>query len=159
MTSFSDFTIPNLEGTAQSLGQYAGKVVLVVNVASKCGLTPQYEGLEALHRRYRDQGFVVLGFPCNQFGEQEPGSAEEIAEFCSLNYGVSFPMFSKLDVNGPSEHPLFGWLKQSAPGLEGSEPIQWNFTKFLLGRDGRVVARFSPDEEPQSIAGAIERLL
>jgi len=158
-TTLADFTLPLLDGTPQPLAEFAGKVVLVVNVASKCGLTPQYAGLEALYRRYRDQGFVVLGFPCNQFAEQEPGSAEEIAQFCSLTYDVSFPMFGKIDVNGADEHPLYTWLKRSAPGVMGTEGIKWNFTKFLVGRDGLVVERFAPTDEPESIAPAIERLL
>lgn len=158
-TTLADFTLPLLDGTSQPLAEFAGKVVLVVNVASKCGLTPQYAGLEALYRRYRDQGFVVLGFPCNQFAEQEPGSAEEIAQFCSLTYDVSFPMFGKIDVNGADEHPLYTWLKRSAPGVMGTEGIKWNFTKFLVGRDGLVVERFAPTDEPESIAPAIERLL
>jgi len=158
-TTLADFTLPLLDGTSQPLAEFAGKVVLVVNVASKCGLTPQYAGLEALYRRYSDQGFVVLGFPCNQFAEQEPGSAEEIAQFCSLTYDVSFPMFGKIDVNGADEHPLYTWLKRSAPGVMGTEGIKWNFTKFLVGRDGLVVERFAPTDEPESIAPAIERLL
>ena len=158
-TTLADFTLPLLDGTSQPLAEFAGKVVLVVNVASKCGLTPQYAGLEALYRRYRDQGFVVLGFPCNQFAEQEPGSAEEIAQFCSLTFDVSFPMFGKIDVNGADEHPLYTWLKRSAPGVMGTEGIKWNFTKFLVGRDGLVVERFAPTDEPESIAPAIERLL
>ena len=158
-TTLADFTLPLLDGTAQPLAEFAGKVVLVVNVASKCGLTPQYAGLEALYRRYSDQGFVVLGFPCNQFAEQEPGSAEEIAQFCSLTYDVSFPMFGKIDVNGADAHPLYTWLKRSAPGVMGTEGIKWNFTKFLVGRDGLVVERFAPTDEPESIAPAIERLL
>jgi glutathione peroxidase len=158
-TTLADFTLPLLDGTSQPLAEFAGKVVLVVNVASKCGLTPQYAGLEALYRRYREQGFVVLGFPCNQFAEQEPGSAAEIAQFCSLTYDVSFPMFGKIDVNGADEHPLYTWLKRSAPGVMGTEGIKWNFTKFLVGRDGLVVERFAPTDEPESIAPAIERLL
>ena len=158
-TTLADFALPLLDGTPQPLAEFAGKVVLVVNVASKCGLTPQYAGLEALYRRYSDQGFVVLGFPCNQFAEQEPGSAEEIAQFCSLTYDVSFPMFGKIDVNGADEHPLYTWLKRSAPGVMGTEGIKWNFTKFLVGRDGLVVERFAPTDEPESIAPAIERLL
>ena len=158
-TTLADFTLPLLDGMPQPLAEFAGKVVLVVNVASKCGLTPQYAGLEALYRRYSDQGFVVLGFPCNQFAEQEPGSAEEIAQFCSLTYDVSFPMFGKIDVNGADEHPLYTWLKRSAPGVMGTEGIKWNFTKFLVGGDGLVVERFAPTDEPESIAPAIERLL
>ena len=159
MTTLSDFSLPLLSGAAQPLSAYAGKVVLVVNTASKCGLTPQYEGLEALWRQYCEQGLVVLGFPCNQFGEQEPGSAEEIGAFCEINYGVSFPIFARLDVNGVGEHPLYRWLKASAPGILGTEAIKWNFTKFLIGRDGQVVARYAPTDEPASLAGAIEKLL
>ncbi len=157
--TLADFTLPLLDGVPQPLAVFSGRVVLAVNVASKCGLTPQYEGLEALYGRYRSQGFVVLGFPCNQFGDQEPGNAEEIAQFCSLSYGVSFPMFAKLEVNGPGEHPLYHWLKQSAPGPEGADEIQWNFAKFLLDRNGEVVERFAPAIEPHSIAPAVERLL
>ena len=159
MTTLSDFTLPLLDGTDQPLSAYEGKVVLVVNTASKCGLTPQYEGLEALWRQYGDQGLVVLGFPCNQFGEQEPGSAGEIAEFCEINYGVSFPIFAKLDVNGAGEHPLYRWLKSSAPGILGTEAIKWNFTKFLIGRNGLVARRFAPTDEPASLSGAIEQQL
>lgn len=158
-TTLADFTLPLLDGTPQPLSAFAGKVVLVVNVASKCGLTAQYEGLEALYRRYGERGFVVLGFPCNQFAEQEPGTAAEIAQFCSLTYDVSFPMFGKIDVNGADEHPLYTWLKRSAPGIMGTEGIKWNFTKFLVGRDGRVVERFAPTDEPETIAPALERLL
>lgn len=157
--TLGDFTLPLLDGTPQPLSEFLGKVVLVVNVASRCGLTPQYAGIEALYRRYNSEGFVVLGFPCNQFGDQEPGSATEIEQFCSLTYQVSFPMFAKLDVNGPGQHPLYQWLKRSAPGVLGTETIKWNFTKFLLDRDGVVVERFAPTDEPQGIAPAIERLL
>ena len=159
MTTLADFSLNRLDGTTQSLGDYAGQVVLVVNVASKCGLTPQYEGLEALYRRFRDQGFVVLGFPCNQFAGQEPGTSEEIAQFCSLTYDVSFPMFERIDVNGAEAHPLYDWLKAEAPGILGSEAIKWNFTKFLIGRDGKVVARHAPTTEPADIAADIEALL
>src|SRR6218665_3575298 len=155
MTTLSDFTLPLLSGKDQPLAAYQGKVVLVVNTASKCGLTPQYEGLEALWRQYGERGLVVLGFPCNQFGEQEPGSATEISEFCEINYGVSFPIFAKIDVNGSGEHPLYAWLKSSAPGIFGTEAIKWNFTKFLIGRDGKVAARFAPTDEPASLADAI----
>jgi glutathione peroxidase len=154
MTTLSDFTLPRLGGAAQPLSDYAGKLVLIVNTASKCGSTPQYEGLEELWRSYRDRGLVVLGFPCNQFGGQEPGSAAEIAEFCTLNYGVSFPMFDKIEVNGPGEHPLYGWLKQNHPG-----DIAWNFGKFLVGRDGRVIARFTPETKPESLVETIEQQL
>lgn len=154
-----DFSAERLDGTTQALSDYRGKVVLVVNVASKCGLTPQYEGLEKLYAAHKDQGLVILGFPCNQFAGQEPGSNAEIAEFCSLNYGVSFPMFARIDVNGPSAHPLFQWLKNSAPGLLGSEAIKWNFTKFLIDRDGVVRERFAPTDEPAEIAPAVTALL
>ena len=154
MTTLSAFTLPLLDGKPQPLAAYAGKVVLVVNTASKCGHTPQYGGLEALWRQYRDEGLVVLGMPCNQFGGQEPGAAGEIAEFCELNFGVSFPLFGKLDVNGPAEHPLYGWLKASRPG-----DIEWNFAKFLIGRNGQVAARFAPDTQPADLAGAIEQQL
>ena len=159
MTTLSDFTLPLLSGKDQPLAAYEGKVVLVVNTASKCGLTPQYEGLEALWRQYGEKGLVVLGFPCNQFGEQEPGTAAEISEFCEVNYGVSFPIFAKIDVNGSGEHPLYAWLKSSAPGIFGTESIKWNFTKFLIGRDGKVIERFSPDTQPADISGAIEQQL
>lgn len=154
MTTLSAFSLPLLDGTSQSLAAYAGKLVLVVNTASQCGHTPQYAGLEALWRQYRDQGLVVLGFPCNQFGGQEPGSAEEIATFCEVNFGVSFPLFARLDVNGPGESPLYAWLKSTHPG-----DIEWNFAKFLIGRDGQVAARFSPDTQPADLTGAIEALL
>jgi len=159
MQTLADFTLPRLDGTPQNLGDFLGKVVLVVNVASKCGLTPQYEGLEALQQRFGDQGFVVLGFPCNQFAGQEPGTSAEIAQFCSTTYGVSFPVFERIDVNGDGAHPLYAWLKKSAPGLLGSEAIKWNFTKFLLGRDGSVVERYAPTTEPADIAPDIAKLL
>lgn len=159
MTALADFSLPLIDGTAQSLSAYDGQVVLVVNVASKCGLTPQYEGLEALYRQYKDKGLVILGFPCNQFAGQEPGTNEEIAEFCSTTYDVTFPIFSPIEVNGAGAHPLYQWLKSSAPGLLGSEAIKWNFTKFLIGRDGQVVERFAPTTEPAQIAPAIEKLL
>jgi glutathione peroxidase len=151
MTTLADFTLPRLDGTPQPLSAYAGKVVLVVNTASQCGSTPQYQGLEALWRQYGAEGLVVLGFPCNQFGGQEPGTASEIAEFCELNYGVSFPLFAKLDVNGPAEHPLYSWLKAAFPG-----DIGWNFVKFLIGRDGQVVARFATDTQPEALRADIE---
>ena len=154
MTSLVDFTLPRLDGTPQPLSAYKGKVVLVVNTASQCGHTPQYEGLEALWRQYGPQGLVVLGFPCNQFGGQEPGGADEIAEFCEVNFGVSFPLFGKLEVNGPGESPLYTWLKQAEPG-----DVEWNFAKFLVGRDGQVVARFSPDTPPADLARDITAAL
>ena len=154
MTTLSDFTLPLLSGQDQPLAAYAGKLVLLVNTASKCGHTPQYQGLEALWRQYGDEGLVVLGFPCNQFGAQEPGSADEIAEFCELNFGVSFPLFGRLDVNGPDESPLYTWLKAGHPG-----DIEWNFAKFLVTRDGRVAARFGPETQPEALRPAIEQHL
>lgn len=153
------FTVERLEGGQQSLGDFAGKVVLIVNTASKCGFTPQYEGLEALFRRYQEQGFVVLGFPCNQFGAQEPGDAEEIANFCRKNYGVTFPMFAKVKVNGDDAHPLFQYLKKAAPGLLGSEAIKWNFTKFLVNREGEVITRYASASAPETLERDIEPLL
>jgi glutathione peroxidase len=152
-------TVEQLQGGSQSLADYVGKVLLIVNTASKCGLTPQFEGLEALHQRYQERGLVILGFPCNQFGEQEPGEADEIANFCQKNYGVSFPMFAKIDVNGDDTHPLYKLLKKSARGLLGSEAIKWNFTKFLVDRDGKIVERFAPTTTPDALAKDIEALL
>jgi glutathione peroxidase len=157
--SIYDFSAETLDGKPAPLAAYADKVVLIVNTASKCGFTPQYAGLEALYRKYRDRGFVVLGFPCNQFGAQEPGDAAEIANFCSLTYDVDFPMMRKIDVNGPAAHPLYAWLKHAKKGLLGSEGIKWNFTKFLVDRKGEVVKRFAPTDTPQSLEGAIEALL
>jgi glutathione peroxidase len=142
-----------------SLGDWAGKVLLIVNTASKCGFTPQYAGLEALQKSYADRGFSVLGFPCNQFGAQEPGDEAEIANFCKLTYDVDFPMFAKVDVNGDTAHPLWRDLKKAAPGLLGSEGIKWNFTKFLIDRNGQVVDRFAPTTKPEELSGAIEKLL
>ena len=159
MSTIEDFSAKLLTGRTKKLGDYKGKVLVVVNTASKCGLTPQYEGLEKLYETYKDQGLVVLGFPCNQFGEQEPGEASEIQEFCSINYGVSFPMFGKIDVNGEDADPLFKWMKKEAPGLLGSEAIKWNFTKFLIGRDGKVIERFASTTEPAGMAKAIEKAL
>ncbi len=159
MTQFHDYTAIDIDGAQQSMSAYRGKVVLVVNVASKCGFTPQYKGLEAVFRKYRDRGLVILGFPCDQFGHQEPGDEKEIREFCSLNYDVSFPMFAKIEVNGPHTHPLYAYLKKQAPGLLGSEAIKWNFTKFLIDRDGRVVKRYAPTDTPEAIAKDIEKLL
>ena len=156
--TLSDFSATTLEGQPQDLSAYDGQVVLVVNTASECGLTPQFEGLEKLWQQYREQGLVVLGFPCNQFGGQEPGEAEQIGEFCQRNYGVSFPMFDKVEVNGDGAHPLFQWLRQEKGGLLGSA-IKWNFTKFLVGRDGRVVDRYAPTAAPESLAGDIEKAL
>src|SRR5450432_533191 len=154
-----DFAAETLEGAPAPLAGYRGRVLLIVNTASKCGFTPQYAGLEALWRKYGDRGLTVLGFPCNQFGAQEPGDAGEIASFCSLTYDVSFPMMSKIEVNGAGAHPLYAWLKHERKGLLGSEAIKWNFTKFLVGRDGEVVARFAPNTEPKSLESAIEAAL
>lgn len=157
--SIYDFSVPLLDGRTVSLAEFEGRVLLIVNTASKCGFTPQFAGLEELYRAYRARGFEVLGFPSNQFGRQEPGSAEEIGAFCRRNYGVSFPMFAKIDVNGPSAHPLYRFLKQSRAGLLGSRRIKWNFTKFLIDRAGRVVARFAPSTKPQDLSQHIEQLL
>ncbi len=157
--SIYDYAAETLSGQPAPLSDYRGKVVLIVNTASKCGFTPQYEGLEALYRKYADKGLVVLGFPCNQFGAQEPGNADEIQKFCSLTYDVTFPMLTKIDVNGPKAHPLYEYLKHEKKGLLGSEGIKWNFTKFLVGCDGEVVERFAPTTKPEDIAGAIEKLL
>ncbi|MDJ0656723.1 MAG: glutathione peroxidase [Xanthomonadales bacterium] len=153
------FEADTLTGQHESLEKYQGKVLLIVNTASKCGFTPQYEGLEALYQKLHERGLEILGFPCNQFGSQEPGSDGDIAEFCQLNYGVSFPMFSKVDVNGDDAHPLFVHLKEKAPGLLGSQKIKWNFTKFLVNRDGEVVDRFPPQSKPESLEQDIEALL
>ncbi|HEY0904554.1 MAG TPA: glutathione peroxidase [Marmoricola sp.] len=155
MPTLNDFTATTLEGREQDLADYRGKVVLVVNTASQCGLTPQFSGLESLYEKYVDQGLVVLGFPCNQFAGQEPGTAEEIGEFCQRNYGVSFPMFAKVDVNGDDAHPLYQWLRTEKGGLLG-DAIKWNFTKFLVGRDGQVIKRYAPTTDPEKIAGDIE---
>lgn len=153
------FEVQRLDGTPVSLGEYRGQVLLVVNTASQCGFTPQYAGLERLYLAYKERGFQVLGFPCNQFGGQEPGSAAEIGAFCQKNYGVSFPMFAKIEVNGPNTHPLFASLKRARPGIFGTRKIKWNFTKFLVDRHGRAVARFAPSKKPETLAGEIERLL
>ncbi len=154
-----EFSAPAIDGRDVSLGDYAGKVLLIVNTASKCGFTPQYEGLEALYQKFRDDGLEVLGFPCNQFAGQEPGAEDQIAEFCQLNYGVSFPLFAKVEVNGAGAHPLFEFLKSEAPGLLGSKKIKWNFTKFLIGRDGRPVARYAPQTKPEDLADDIRESL
>jgi glutathione peroxidase len=156
---FYDAPVSLLNGSPASLAEWRGKVVLVVNVASHCGYTPQYSGLEALHRQYAKRGFSVLGFPCNQFGDQESGTADEIQQFCSLTYDVTFPIFSKVDVNGSNAHPAWSYLKQEKPGLLGTEMIKWNFTKFLVGRDGGVLKRFGPGDEPASIESDIVRAL
>jgi glutathione peroxidase len=146
-----DFTATTIDGVEQSLSDYRGKAVLVVNVASKCGFTPQYAGLEALHRKLKDRGFAVLGFPCDQFGHQEPGSEAEIKQFCALNYDVSFPLYAKIDVNGDNAHPLYKWLKSQKAGILGTEAIKWNFTKFLIDRNGSVLKRFAPNDTPEKI--------
>ncbi|PZU16340.1 MAG: glutathione peroxidase [Citromicrobium sp.] len=159
MTSLNDFTVRAANGEAIDLSAHEGQVVLVVNTASKCGFTPQYDGLEALQKRFAGRGFTVLAFPCNQFGGQEPGSAEEIAEFCQVNFSTTFPLFGKVDVNGANADPLFDWLKTEAPGVLGSKAIKWNFTKFLVGRDGQVVKRYGPADKPEAIAPDIEALL
>jgi len=158
MTAY-DFTAATLDGKPAPLADYKGKVLLIVNTASKCGFTPQYAGLEALHKKYADRGLVVLGFPCNQFGGQEPGDAAEIANFCSLTYDVTFPIMAKVEVNGDGADPLWQWLKHEKKGILGSEAIKWNFTKFLVGRDGEVAGRFAPNAEPKSLESAIEALL
>lgn len=159
MPSFYDFEVKTIDGKTQKLDSYRGQVVLVVNVASKCGFTPQYEGLNNLYREFNSKGFSVLGFPCNQFGAQEPGSDAEIKDFCDLNFKVQFPMFSKVDVNGASEHPLYTWLKSEAPGLLGTKAIKWNFTKFLIDAKGNTVERFAPTDKPEDIAKQIAKLL
>ncbi|HEY4092569.1 MAG TPA: glutathione peroxidase [Luteibacter sp.] len=151
MTGIYDFSARDIDGNERSLAEWKGKVVLVVNVASKCGFTPQYKGLEALQKQYGAQGFDVLGFPCDQFGHQEPGDEAEIRDFCSLTYDVSFPMFSKIDVNGDKAHPLYKWLKSTKKGFLGTEGIKWNFTKFLVNRDGEVVERYAPTDTPEKI--------
>jgi glutathione peroxidase len=154
-----DFSVKKPDGTTQKLSEIADGPILIVNTASKCGFTPQYEGLEALHRKYKDKGLTILGFPCNQFGAQEPGNAEEIANFCSLTYDVTFPLLAKVDVNGDAADPLFEHLKTEKPGLMGTKSIKWNFTKFLVDKDGKVVARYAPTDKPADLAGAIEKLL
>ena len=159
MNALYEMSAERLHGGTQSLADYAGQVLLVVNTASNCGFTPQYAGLESLYQRYHARGLTILGFPCNQFGAQEPGTAAEIAAFCETSYGVSFPLFAKIDVNGEHAHPLFRHLKKAAPGLLGSEAIKWNFTKFLISRDGEVVKRYAPTLAPEAIAKDIEALL
>lgn len=151
MTTVYDFSARDIDGNERALAEWRGKTLLIVNVASKCGFTPQYKGLEALWRKHRDQGVAVLGFPCDQFGHQEPGSEEEIKQFCSTTYDVSFPMFAKIEVNGENTHPLYQWLKKEAKGLLGSESIKWNFTKFLVDADGNVVKRYAPNDAPEKI--------
>jgi glutathione peroxidase len=159
MSGVYDFSVNNIAGESVSLDAYKDKVLLIVNTASKCGFTPQYKGLEALYQQYKDQGLEILGFPCNQFGKQEPGDSEEISGFCELNFGVTFPLFEKIEVNGDGAAPLYDYLKEGAPGLLGSKSVKWNFTKFLVGRDGQVVKRFAPKDKPESLASAVEGLL
>lgn len=154
-----DFTLPALDGSDLRLADYRGQVMLLVNTASQCGFTPQYAGLEDLWRSFRERGFVVIGFPCNQFGHQEPGDTAEIAAFCTTHYGVSFPLSAKIEVNGPHAHPLYRYLTRSAPGLLGTESIKWNFTKFLVDREGSVVSRHAPTTAPAALAAEIQRLL
>jgi glutathione peroxidase len=159
MSSIYDFEAQQIDGRPVPLSQFRGKPVLIVNTASACGFTPQFGGLEQLHQTYGDRGLVVLGFPCNQFGEQDPGSNDEIAQFCQLNYGVSFPMMEKIAVNGGEAHPLYRWLTAEAPGLLGSKAIKWNFTKFLVGKDGTVLRRYAPQDAPAKLAHDIEAAL
>ena len=159
MSTVYEFSATTIDGKPRSLSDYRGKVLLVVNTASKCGFTPQYKGLEAIFRQFKDRGFAVLGFPCNQFGEQEPGEDASIAEFCERNFGVSFPLFAKVDVNGADAHPLFKHLTSEKKGLLGSSAIKWNFTKFLIGKDGRVIERYAPTTAPEDLIKDIEKAL
>jgi glutathione peroxidase len=159
MTTIADFAVTTNKGDELALAEKLGKVLLVVNTASKCGFTPQYDGLEELYQDYRDKGFEVLAFPCNQFGGQEPGDAGEIAEFCKVNFGLTFPLMAKVDVNGDNASPLFDWMKREKPGVMGSKAIKWNFTKFLIDREGNVVKRYGPTDAPKTIAKDIEKLL
>lgn len=157
--SVFDGVVKSASGEDVPLSNYRGKALLIVNTASRCGYTPQYEGLQKLYRKYRDRGFEILAFPCNQFGAQEPGSDSEIQEFCRLNYSVEFPVFAKIEVNGAGAHPLYAWLKSAAPGILGTEAIKWNFTKFLVARDGVKVERFAPQDKPETLEKAIEKAL
>ena len=159
MSTIYDVEARQMNGTTVPLEQYRGKALLIVNTASACGFTPQFGGLEALHEKYGQRGLAVMGFPCNQFGSQDPGSNEEIASFCQLNYGVTFPMMAKIDVNGPAADPLFKWLTAEAPGILGSKAIKWNFTKFLVGKDGQVIKRYAPNDKPEDMAKDIEAAL
>lgn len=159
MRQFYDFSAKQIDGREISMSHYKNKVVLVVNVASKCGFTPQYEGLEKLYKKYHSEGFEILGFPCNQFRNQEPGTEKEIQNFCKVNYGVTFPLFAKIDVNGENTHPLYVYLKKQAPGFLGTEAVKWNFTKFLIDKKGNVVKRYGSTTKPAEIAGDIEKLL
>lgn len=159
MTTAYDFSARTIDGEEQPLSEFRGKALLIVNVASKCGFTPQYTGLEALWRRFKDKDVVVVGFPCDQFGHQEPGNEEEIKTFCSLSYDVSFPLFAKVEVNGDNAHPLYRWLKSEKSGFLGTEAVKWNFTKFLTDREGKVIKRYSPTDTPEKIEKDIEKLL
>ncbi|WP_341908753.1 glutathione peroxidase [Polaromonas sp. YR568] len=159
MSTVYDFEARQIDGKTVSLSAFKGQVLLIVNTASECGFTPQFAGLEKLHQTYGNKGVAVLGFPCNQFGGQEPGNDGEIAGFCQVNYGVSFPMMSKIEVNGPGAHPLFQWLTAEAPGLLGSKAVKWNFTKFLVGKDGQVIKRYAPTDKPESLVKDIEAAL
>ena len=159
MDNLHQIEVKTITGESRPLADFAGKALLIVNVASKCGFTPQYQGLEALHKQYKDRGFAVLGFPCDQFGHQEPGNEAEIQSFCSLTYDVSFPMFSKIEVNGAGAHPLYVHLKKAAPGILGTESVKWNFTKFLVDPEGKVLARYAPNDKPESLARFIEAAL
>jgi glutathione peroxidase len=159
MSTIYDFTVDDIHGKPVKLDKYRNKVMLIVNTASKCGFTPQYKGLEELYEKFHGKGLEILGFPCNQFGAQEPGTEKEIAQFCELNYGVTFPMFAKVEVNGANTAPVYKYLKGERPGLLGSEAIKWNFTKFLVDRKGKVLARYAPNDTPESIAGDIEKAL
>ncbi len=159
MTSIYDFSAKTIDGSEEKLAAYKGKTLLVVNVASKCGFTPQYTGLETLYEKFKEKGLVVLGFPCDQFGHQEPGDEAEIRNFCSLNYGVKFPLFAKVEVNGAKAHPLYQYLKREARGVLGSESIKWNFTKFLIDKDGKVVTRYAPTDTPEKIGKDLAALL
>ena len=159
MTTIYDFSATAADGEEVNFADYKGRVLLIVNTASKCGFTPQYDGLEALQKQYREQGFEVLGFPCNQFGQQEPGTEEEIVEFCTMKFGTSFPLFAKIDVNGANAHPLYAWLKTEAPGVLGTSAIKWNFTKFLVDQEGKVLKRYGSQTKPAAIAKDIEALL
>lgn len=159
MTKVYDFKAEKLEGGEQSLSEYEGKVLLIVNTASKCGFTPQFDGLEKVFQKYKDQGLVILGFPCNQFASQDPASNREIGEFCQRNYGVNFPMFAKIDVNGSNAHPLYKYLTKEAKGLLGTEAVKWNFTKFLVGRDGNVIDRYATATKPEAMVKDIEKAL
>ncbi|KAF0812574.1 Hydroperoxy fatty acid reductase gpx1 [Andreprevotia sp. IGB-42] len=159
MAAIHDFSVTDIHGGAKPLRDFEGQVLLIVNVASKCGFTPQYQGLQAVYERYRERGFAVLAFPCNQFGGQEPGDEAEITDFCETQYNVTFPLFAKIDVNGSAAAPLYRFLKKEEPGILGTEAIKWNFTKFLVGRDGHVVKRYAPTVAPEEIGADIERLL